>query len=76
LIKYGPNKPVHIRTQFKDSEPQILFMSDVFTYRADNFELGFIVGKEEALTFTFTIYKLRGDVSTHDEKIDGWLEED
>jgi hypothetical protein len=51
-------------------------MSDLFTYRADNFELGFIVGKEEALTFTFTIYKLRGDVYTHDEKIYGWLEDD
>jgi len=51
-------------------------MPNWFTYRADDFELGFVVGKEEALTFSFTLYQVQGSLSTHDEKIFGQLSED
>jgi hypothetical protein len=64
---------VHIRLQFKDSEPDLLFKPNLVTYRAENFELGFIVGTEEALTFTFSSLTVHGTLNTHDEKVYGSL---
>ena len=64
---------MHIRLQFKDSEPKLLFRPSQVTYRAENFELGFIVATEEALTFTFSFLKLHGALNTNEEKVYGSL---
>ena len=64
---------MHIRVQFKDSEPELLFRPSLVTYRAENFELGFIVATEEALTFTFSSLKLKGTINTYEEKVYGSL---
>ena len=64
---------MHIRLQFMVSEPDLLFKPNLLAYQSEYFQLGFIVGTEEALTFTFSSLNLRGTLNTRDEKVFGSL---
>ncbi|TNV82497.1 hypothetical protein FGO68_gene7651 [Halteria grandinella] len=74
LWKYGPDKTVHLRIRFLNQNyPVITFSDSGYRNQAQDFELGFIINNEEALTYHFG--KLAHDQSftVQDEKIHGHI---
>lgn len=74
--KYGPNEPVSIRERVNSESglPTFKFSSKGFEVTARDFEIGFIIQKEEALTFIFDSYNVTGNLFNQDYLIKGEIQ--
>jgi len=74
-IQYGSGKPVNIRIRFVDTNqyPTIEFEDNSSNFTANSFEIGFIIGKKEVLTFNMGKLEMIGNLESKDFKIHGHL---